>query len=167
MSRAVSSAEQMRDAARAPAVVPPPYEGGVEISRRRTPVPAGTEAAYEDRRWVGDLRIGLSRALGSLGWTTADNLDAALLALSELVTNELVHGMGPSINVRIAWSSDGVCFAVQNSVPEGAVRVRETGPYDEHGRGLVLIAALVDRRGTDNGWSWCTLARRRTCGNSR
>ncbi|MEI5098137.1 ATP-binding protein [Streptomyces sp. PmtG] len=88
------------------------------------------------------------------------DLDAALLVLTELVTNEVVHGIGSAINVRVAFFSGGVRFAVpQNSLPaDAAAPIRDTDPYDESGRGLLLVESFADTWGTDNGWTWCVLS---------
>ncbi|MBV2356333.1 ATP-binding protein [Streptomyces sp. J2-1] len=83
------------------------------------------------------------------GWHVAAELvEDALLVVSELVTNAIVHALPPAV-LRLSW------------LPAGTLRVEvaDTGPAiptcrvpgdfdpDEHGRGMTIVRALAARHG--------------------
>lgn len=82
----------------------------------------------------------------------AEQLDAARLAISEIVTNALRHGDLPpngSINidvqrldghVRVTVSNGGTAFEVPENLPP---------PGQAHGYGLKIVDALTDRWGVE------------------
>ena len=95
-------------------------------------------------------------------WQLVHLVDAIELLVSELVTNAIVHGVGP---VLVTADYDGKRLRVEvhdddPDLPQGHV----TAPteLDEHGRGLQLIAMLADTWGstsTPDGKSvWIELA---------
>jgi signal transduction histidine kinase/DNA-binding response OmpR family regulator len=75
----------------------------------------------------------------------ADDTERVLLALSEMVTNAIVHGRPPiEVHVRMASSALIVqVFDAATSIPRRA----RPGVDDEHGRGLVIIERLAERWG--------------------
>jgi anti-sigma regulatory factor (Ser/Thr protein kinase) len=97
-----------------------------------------------------------------LGWRAAHLAEAIELLVSELVTNAVVHGVGP---VRIVADFDGhrVRVEVHDRDPDHP-QAHVTAPteLDEHGRGLQLVAMLADRWGSlrtgDGKAVWVELA---------
>jgi anti-sigma regulatory factor (Ser/Thr protein kinase) len=82
----------------------------------------------------------------SAAWS-ADVLDVAVLLTSELVTNAVVHGLGP---VQLLLDDDGDRLRIEVSDAEPALPpVPSTpGPTKEHGRGLLIVDRLADRWGS-------------------
>lgn len=71
-----------------------------------------------------------------------DGIDAAVLCVSELVTNAVVHGGG-----RVLASAELLEHAVRLVVHnDKAARAWQEpgGDHDERGRGLVLVAAMAE-----------------------
>ena len=87
-------------------------------------------------------------------------VDEAVLTTSELLTNAIVHGVGP-IDVRLRTNAREVLIEVQDRATFQPRKLRPTSE-DEHGRGLQIVAALAKRwgtRATEDGKSvWCLLA---------
>ncbi|WP_371654497.1 MULTISPECIES: ATP-binding protein [unclassified Streptomyces] len=76
--------------------------------------------------------------------------DVAVLLVSELVTNSLRYASGP-IGVRMGRLDPGALLVeVSDPLPEEPVQ-RDTGPDDEGGRGLQLVACSARRWGTRRG----------------
>ncbi|MDQ4088962.1 MAG: PAS domain-containing SpoIIE family protein phosphatase/ATP-binding protein [Actinomycetota bacterium] len=74
-----------------------------------------------------------------------DQVDTAVLLVSELVTNAVRHARGPCalvVNVK----DDEVELAVEDGDPQVPV-TRDGGGLEESGRGLLLVGALADRWG--------------------
>jgi anti-sigma regulatory factor (Ser/Thr protein kinase) len=83
---------------------------------------------------------------------TRRQLEDALLVVSELITNAVIHGVAP-IQLRAAVS-DGVFRA--DVVDHGAgfeYEARERGVEELSGRGLSIVAALARRWGIHQGSS--------------
>jgi serine phosphatase RsbU (regulator of sigma subunit)/anti-sigma regulatory factor (Ser/Thr protein kinase) len=88
-------------------------------------------------------------------------MDAAELAVSELVTNAVRYGSGP-LTLQLSRHDDGIVVEVCDD-GAGTPRRRRAGLEDEGGRGLLLVAGLAA------GWGvrargkgkvvWCRLAR--------
>lgn len=109
-------------------------EGPAVLLERTLPPRAASAAAA--RRLV-------SAALESTPF--ADVADTALVAVSELVTNALVHA-GTEIAVQVSVDGDGVLVEVQDGnpqVPAFRTHSRESGT----GRGLRLVEDLSDEWG--------------------
>ncbi len=88
-----------------------------------------------------------------------DLLDSALLLVTELVTNVVVHA-GTSATVEVRADGDGVRVGVADRHPVriGMARVKKVGDADfgidglrEDGRGLALVDALATSWGTEHG----------------
>jgi anti-sigma regulatory factor (Ser/Thr protein kinase) len=84
----------------------------------------------------------------------------ALLLVSELVTNAILHGR-PPIELRVRRTRAHVLLEVDDGATVLPRKLRPT-PDDEHGRGLQLAAMLSDRWGTrplrDGKSVWCLLS---------
>jgi signal transduction histidine kinase/DNA-binding response OmpR family regulator/serine phosphatase RsbU (regulator of sigma subunit)/anti-sigma regulatory factor (Ser/Thr protein kinase) len=83
----------------------------------------------------------------------------AVLLVSELVTNAIVHGR-PPIELVVRRTADHVVIEVDDGATVLPRKLRPTAE-DEHGRGLQLAALLADRWGTrplrDGKSVWCVL----------
>ncbi|MCU1600682.1 MAG: putative regulatory protein phosphatase [Frankiales bacterium] len=83
-------------------------------------------------------------------WELPGLIGDAELAISELVTNALKHGL-PPIVLEIGQSSASLRIAVSDGRPSTAhheVRVASQDD-DESGRGQDIVAAVSDRSGVD------------------
>ncbi|MGW1751252.1 ATP-binding protein [Streptomyces sp. NPDC002092] len=96
-------------------------------------------------------------------WGLTRRCDDVLLCVSELATNALLHGVPPGRCFRLDLGLDTaeiLRIEVQDSGP-GEIRTDGPGPglESEHGRGLLLVAALADDWGVrerDPGKAvWC------------
>ncbi|MGW3209850.1 ATP-binding protein [Streptomyces sp. NPDC001135] len=69
--------------------------------------------------------------------------DDAVLVISELVTNALVHTAGQRIACRLRGTADRIRIEVEDREGGSALPVaRSPGPDDQHGRGLFLVDAV-------------------------
>ncbi|MFF2412314.1 ATP-binding protein [Streptomyces sp. NPDC058092] len=89
---------------------------------------------------------------------------AALLVISELMTNAIVHTSSLSVTGRLQRDGDWLLVEVQDEGGTSSVPHR-AGNAGEHGRGLVVVAqsaqALGTRQETDGGrtfWARISLA---------
>ena len=95
------------------------------------------------------------------GWRIGeDAVDAAELAVSELVTNAVRHG-GGAVSLRLSLHSDGVVVEVDDGA-RGSPRWRRATPDDEGGRGLMLVAEVSHAWGSRESASggttvWCRI----------
>jgi two-component sensor histidine kinase len=69
--------------------------------------------------------------------------------VSELATNALVHGVpaGRGFLLRLVLHGDGVLRVEVHDSGPGTVGIPEASAESEHGRGLLLVAALADKWG--------------------
>ena len=74
-------------------------------------------------------------------------LDDALLLISELVTNSVVHG-GPPIVLAIECDGNGLQVRVRDGAADLPVP-RQAADDDESGRGLSLVDLLTDTWGME------------------
>ncbi|MFF6815413.1 SpoIIE family protein phosphatase [Streptomyces sp. NPDC012403] len=94
---------------------------------------------------VGHARRFTRRTLRSWG-VTAD-VDAALLVVSELVTNALVHTEGP-VRLDISLVNDRLRLAVADSSPRTPVKPTSISWEATGGRGILLVEAVSATWGT-------------------
>jgi anti-sigma regulatory factor (Ser/Thr protein kinase) len=72
-------------------------------------------------------------------------VDDLLLIVSELVTNAVVHAPGERVTVAVLLTAGDVWVAVVDQGPRRPLHAHLPDADGEHGRGLVLVAALADR----------------------
>lgn len=82
----------------------------------------------------------------------SDASDAVALIVAELAANAVTHGRVPGRDFELRLSLVGGSVRVEVTdthsgppSPPGPRGVARPGSLDEHGRGLVLVAALADR----------------------
>ncbi|MFJ8994683.1 ATP-binding protein [Streptomyces sp. NPDC102279] len=99
------------------------------------------------------------------GWSVCeDTCDTAALVVSELVTNAIVHAAGQRVVCELHDADDLVRIAVcDEGCAPGEPRPSPERPDEEHGRGLLLVAAVSRAWGAqDTGPGllvWAELAR--------
>ncbi|MFG2312232.1 ATP-binding protein [Streptomyces sp. NPDC048566] len=99
------------------------------------------------------------------GWSVCeDTCDTAALVVSELVTNAIVHAAGRRVVCELRDGDDLVRIAVgDEGCAPGEPRPSPERPDEEHGRGLLLVAAVSRAWGAlDTGPGllvWAELAR--------
>ena len=95
----------------------------------------------------GSVRAAREFVRGQLSARPAHDRDLAVLLVSELATNAIIH-VGQPFEVRVDLSSMGIWVGVDDSNPILPPRTEAVTP-DIGGRGLPLIAAIADRWGID------------------
>jgi two-component sensor histidine kinase len=124
----------------------------VSNSIRRAEIPRTSSAPAEARRMVDALPL------------NADTAEAVRLAVSELVSNAVMHGTG-TIAVALNLDPEGVHVTVSDN----GVGFRLAGapvmppPHSPGGRGLALVAMLSARWGVlpdDPTEVWCLITPR-------
>ena len=99
--------------------------------------------------------------LGGAGWR--EQVDTAVLLVSELVTNSVRHAQGPCALV-VTFAGDVVELCIEDGDPRPP-SPRSAGVLDESGRGFVLFNALADDWGVrplpGGKATWFSLGRRR------
>lgn len=128
-------------------------------------VPAGAEHAPaelsidDDVRAVHQARGFTAETLAAWALPAALARDAILL-VSEMVTNAIVHGRAP-IQLRLRRAPSSLLLEVSDTATAVPRKLRPT-PEDVHGRGLQLVAIMADQWGTrpirDGKSVWCELA---------
>ncbi|MEI7030235.1 ATP-binding protein [Streptomyces pratensis] len=119
---------------------------GTEALRYCFTLPARPESVAGARR--------LTRARLDAWKLTGDAHEAAVLIVSELVTNAIVHTASARVVCELRCLGRQLRIAVQDQghQPDGP-RLRRTAD-DEHGRGLLLVDALSDSWGShDAGYT--------------
>ncbi|WP_369245842.1 ATP-binding protein [Streptomyces sp. R41] len=78
------------------------------------------------------------------GWAVCeDTCDTAALVISELVTNAIVHAAGERVVCELHDRDDVVRIAVRDEgCAPGEPHASPQRPEEEHGRGLLLVAAV-------------------------
>ncbi|MBW8485776.1 ATP-binding protein [Actinomadura parmotrematis] len=101
---------------------------------------AGREGVPEVRGWArGVLR----------GWgVRGEAIDSGALVLSELVTNAVVHGVGP-VTVRLSLRGEGGFVVEVRDKGDHALVLRAPGELAECGRGLLITDALASEWGVN------------------
>jgi signal transduction histidine kinase/DNA-binding response OmpR family regulator/anti-sigma regulatory factor (Ser/Thr protein kinase) len=112
----------------------------------------------DDISAVGRVRHRAGEVLA--GWSVPPDVrDEALLLLSELTTNALLHGR-PPVEVRLSRDRRHLTLEVHDGAPTLPRRSRPEVD-DEHGRGLLLVSLMAQRWGTrptPGGKAvWCVL----------
>ncbi|WP_331720499.1 ATP-binding protein (plasmid) [Streptomyces sp. NBC_00161] len=128
----------------------------------RGPVIAGADISF--RRSEQDIqRPGQMRRIAAAYlrlWKLPELVDAALLPLSELVTNAFRHGAGAVVDVRLYFTEAYLCIEVDDGSP-WVPRRYPAEPLAKGGRGLDVVDALADVWGvTEDGTRvWCLIRR--------
>lgn len=141
IAREVATALEPRTPASAPGPATP---GSDDAQVAVTTVEGDPRAARAARQF---LREELA------GWDVGEELaDVAILCLSELVTNAVMHTGTPS-ELRVTLGADLLTLAVRDqgaSAPDVETPVDDADPLRVHGRGLQVIDALARRWGVDH-----------------
>jgi anti-sigma regulatory factor (Ser/Thr protein kinase) len=99
---------------------------------------------------VSIVRAVIRQALGV--WGVGDRAEEVVLCISELATNAVQHGAFTGSPLRIRASVAGEFLRVEvEDTSRARPRMRHPGDEDTHGRGLLLVAALADDWGFDEG----------------
>ncbi|WP_254885979.1 ATP-binding protein [Streptomyces sp. NA02950] len=90
----------------------------------------------------------------------AECLEDALMVISELITNAVLHALPPAV-LRLCSSETDGCRTLRIEVTDGgpAPRAEQVGEGiepDEHGRGIGIVSALSSCHGTRVGCSGVT-----------
>ncbi|MFI8074778.1 ATP-binding protein [Streptomyces sp. NPDC086033] len=123
---------------------------------------ARTALYPRDRRSVAVARD-LTR-ITLTDWAVSERSDDVLLCVGELTTNALLHGVPPHpcFRLDLALLAGGVLRVEVHDSGPGEIRIPDTTPESERGRGLLLVAALADDWGVrerDPGKIvWCDFA---------
>ena len=101
--------------------------------------PPDAEAASLARRFVADTLVGAA----------AESLsDIAVLLVSELVTNAVVHA-GSDVEVAVRLLPDSVRIEVVDRAPADLLRPSTPAQDSESGRGLMLVETLASAWGVE------------------
>lgn len=113
---------------------------GNVVRRYGFALPAHAESVCRARR--------LARARLDRWGTTDETLETAILIISELVTNAVVHAPGDHVMCELREENGRLHIAVEDQGfgPTGPQLHRVSD--DEHGRGLLLVDALSSSWGT-------------------
>lgn len=114
---------------------PDPSAGDVEQTIRLDPVARSVGMA---RRFVQDVLEGKSRE----AW-----VDAAVLVVSELVTNAVIHARTP-LEVRVLITGGSIVHVEVHDCSELPPRTKHYSSRSGTGRGLLLVNALAADWGT-------------------
>lgn len=109
-----------------------------------------------DAAAVGDARRFLRRALDGWG-VDPEASDTAVLCVSELVTNAVIHA-DTGCSVHVAMKDDVLTVTVRDhGSPNAASGVMIEEPLRVHGRGLQLVEALANRWGSEHDTAGTTV----------
>ena len=120
--------------------------------------PSAALSIADDVRAVHQARAFTARRWSD--WALPGSLarDAVLL-VSEMVTNAIVHGRAP-IELRLRRAREHLLLEVDDTATAVPRKLRPTAD-DDHGRGLQLVAMMADEWGTrpirDGKSVWCAL----------
>jgi anti-sigma regulatory factor (Ser/Thr protein kinase) len=122
----------------------PPIDIGASSSPHTR---AAAHAVPADLAAVSGARRFLRLILADWG-VDEDTRDLAVLSLSELVTNALIHGQGGCV-VHVALEHDVLTATIRDGGHTNAISaVPMDDPLQVHGRGLRLVDSLVSRWGS-------------------
>jgi serine phosphatase RsbU (regulator of sigma subunit)/anti-sigma regulatory factor (Ser/Thr protein kinase) len=124
----------------------------------QTRLPAAGLSIDDNVRAVHQARSFTRATLGE--WSLPESLlRDAILLVSEMVTNAIVHGRAP-IQLRLRQAREHLLVEVDDTATAVPRKLRPTSS-DIHGRGLQLIAMMADEWGTrpihDGKSVWCAL----------
>jgi anti-sigma regulatory factor (Ser/Thr protein kinase) len=110
---------------------------------------------------VREARAMVSRELGA-----GDAAEAAALCVSELVTNAIAYtrsGLpGGTFAVSVQAGPSGIVIRVRDGGARTLPVLADPEPGAEHGRGLLIVAAVADEWGTEPAAAgratWCRIA---------
>ena len=119
--------------------------GRVPLNRPAEALAPGPQGAAEARRWVADVCLQIGRE---------DLRENAELAMSEVVTNAILHGKDP-ITVRLRGTRDHPRVEVRDASPD-PLTLAEDDPTQEFldelptfGRGLAIVANFCEAWGAE------------------
>ncbi|MFF4367785.1 ATP-binding protein [Streptomyces sp. NPDC001594] len=118
----------------------------MEVHEVTLPVTGTPEGAARARRTVMDEVNGWRRS------TVTDDLHGAETVAGELLANAVRHGGAGTTSITARLRGDRLRFEVRDqssAVPQKSA----VYPDAEHGRGLLIIAALADEHGVEQGSS--------------
>ncbi|WP_245001571.1 ATP-binding protein [Streptomyces alfalfae] len=124
--------------------------------------PPGELPPAEDGEKVGIMRLRTRQRLCARGLSYI--ADEAVLIVSELVTNAIVHSGGRQVTVTVSLRDGSLRIEVHDGVPSRHGRPGSPRDADEHGRGLILVQLLAEEGrgawGVANGGTstWCELS---------
>ncbi|MGW0820553.1 ATP-binding protein [Streptomyces sp. NPDC002845] len=156
-------------------MIPPAPLGTEAVAGRFAPGPAAgvRPGADSERRFRFELAAHpgsvaqarrMTRARLST-WAVCENTcDTAALVVSELVTNAIVHAAGRRVVCELHDGDDLVRIAVRDEgCAPGEPHPSSQRPEEEHGRGLLLVAAMCHAWGAQDAGSgllvWADLPR--------
>lgn len=96
---------------------------------------------------AGQARGAVRRTLTA--WHLPCFVDNAVLAVSELVTNAVKHGL-PPVGLRMSRRSSQLRVDVSDSRPDAVPSSRRPVDTKESGRGLAVISAVSDHSGSEH-----------------
>jgi len=116
----------------------------VPLTRPATPLAPGPRGASQARRWVADACREIGRD---------DLRENAELAMSEVVTNAILHGKNP-VTVRLRGTFDHPRVEVRDASPEPPVLTSDDAQdfIDElptFGRGIAIVAGFCEAWGAE------------------
>ena len=100
-------------------------------------LPADRSSPSAARRWVRPMVEG-----------RIDDVEGALLCVSEIVTNAVLHA-GTKCELSVDWQSDRVRISVRDFAPDRLPEPREVSRTSSTGRGLHILAGCTDAWGVD------------------
>ncbi len=122
-------------------LTPPPDEASPIVLSTQVALPPTPQAPAQ-------ARTRTKAVLREWGIDTAETLDAVELVLSELVANAVRYaggGAAPTLHLEV---NHGLLIAVADDSPIEPI-IRELDDTSESGRGMNIVAALVDRWGVE------------------
>jgi len=93
-----------------------------------------------------------------------DQQDTAALAVSELVTNAVIHADTATVTVELIPTADGLCIAVTDDDAAHLPHLENVGPTALHGRGLSILNCLCSDLHCDAGPEGKTMSVLIECG---
>ncbi|MFE3211425.1 ATP-binding protein [Streptomyces niveus] len=109
-------------------------------------------------RHVETARRVTAAVLVEAGVRDRDVVGTVQLLVSEIVTNAIVHGDADLVSFRVTCdAAAGEVLIEVDDHSAGAPEVRDSGPEDEGGRGMQLVAYFARDWGRKGTCTWCTV----------